>query len=229
MGWGLQCGDGGCKVAGELHISHGSWRRSTRVLHVNWRLNFQQDVCCILLHLKKYFVWIGMFFITGGSQVHFPQASPVPFCDVCNTQSKLQALVYDILSPTSAIIGYAFGWDRLYLCCIVQALINSIVCWFCRSALGFVLFQIHSLLYQRSWVLTLQYSFNLNRTQRCVIVPYMKQLHSHFLFICQGTFCNPLMATDFVLLELFCLVILFVCEKWSEMFILIVRQKAQSA
>ena len=44
------------------------------------------------------------FFITGGSRVHFPRASPVPLCDVCNTQSKLQALVYDILSPTSAIM-----------------------------------------------------------------------------------------------------------------------------
>ena len=58
-------------------------------------------------------VWIGMFFITGGSRVHFPRASPVPFCDVCNTQSKLQALVYDTLSPTSAIIGYAFGLQKL--------------------------------------------------------------------------------------------------------------------
>ena len=40
-------------------------------------------------------------------------------------------------------------------------------------------------------------------------------------------FCNPLMATDFVLLELFCLEILF-GEKWSEIFILVERQKAQS-
>ena len=54
-----------------------------------------------------------VFLITGGSRVHFPRASPVPLCDVCNTQSKLQALVHDILSPTSAIIGYAVGLQKL--------------------------------------------------------------------------------------------------------------------
>ena len=32
----------------------------------------------------------------------------------------------------------------LYLCYIVQALINSLVCWVCTGALGLVLFQIHS-------------------------------------------------------------------------------------
>ena len=54
-----------------------------------------------------------MFFITGSSQVHFPRASPVPLCDRCNIRSELQALVYDILSPTSAIIGYTVGLQKL--------------------------------------------------------------------------------------------------------------------
>ena len=34
----------------------------------------------------------------------------------------------------------------LYLCCVFRALINSLVCWFCTSALGFVLFQIWPLI-----------------------------------------------------------------------------------
>ena len=115
MGWG-----GGCSVG----MGVARWRESyisVMVLDVGAPeycmligASISSKMCAVFCCIfKNILSGLGCFFITGGSRVHFPQASPVPFCDVCNTQSKLQALVYDILSPTSAIIGYAFGLQRL--------------------------------------------------------------------------------------------------------------------
>ena len=39
----------------------------------------------------------------------------------------------------------------LYLCYVFRALINSLVCWFCTSALGLVLFQINCCCLRAGW------------------------------------------------------------------------------
>ena len=53
----------------------------------------------------------------------------------------------------------------LYLCYVVGALINSLVCLFCTSAVGHILFQIFALNMGQSFALNMGQSFALNMGQ----------------------------------------------------------------